>query len=270
MTADELIAYHFGKLKGVDAGADPRKRPEIYDSISYEETIPNVLKNIRYAPKNSIEGRIQRFVLSEKLIGEVERIRSIPQDKTIAAILMEDSYGGMPLQENESADGGFGPPQFQGLRSKQIGMRTVGNSQKYRDLKNGKQIKELLKRCGYDISCVEAEDERVHSLKAIDSLARNLIIGLQMYGSWDRAIQSHRGYVDQQKGIAYLTRINNWKDALGNAEAWDMAARDFEQRNGMPFERYRQLAGILANNWGLSTYRGGPEVITINSTVKAN
>lgn len=263
MTADEIIAYHFGNLKGIDPNADPAKRPAIYDSIVYREHLPNILKNVEYAPKNSIEGRIQRLVLSERLINEVERVHNIPKDNTIAAILFEESYGGIPLQENENADSGFGPSQFQGLRAKQLGMRTIGESQEYRDHKNGKQIKQLLRKCGHDISCVEKDDERVNLLKSIDGMARNLRIGHQIYGNWDEAIQSHRGYVGRPKGKAYLQRINNWKDALSQREVWKAAAEDFERRNDMTFERYRQLAGMMAGNWGLFTYRGSPEVIRV-------
>ncbi len=229
--------------------------------------LPN-FKGIKLADKNSIVGRIQRTYRWNKVTHAVEKKYNIPTG-TLSGLVMQESYGD-PLQPNGSNDGGIGLVHTQGTTAKSLGLRIYGNSHSDADHAHGMQLQDLIEECNFQLECVMKYDDRANPLKNVDSIARYMIQGYRKYGSWDAGVQWVRGpgHVNKRRGLAYLNRVNTFKDAITNEDALAIAKSDFEKRNknfdrsqigstgnGLSFEEYMTaFHKYSASQFGLQNY----------------
>ncbi len=249
-------------------------KEELENIVSEEEqttydgdSLPN-FKGVKLADKNSIVGRIQRTYRWNKVTESVEKKYNIPTG-TLSGLIMQESYGD-PLQPNGSNDGGIGLIHTQGTTAKSLGLQIYGNSQFDADHEHGMQLQDLFDTCNFKLECIMQKDERANPLKNLDSIARYMLQGQRKHNSWDAGVQWVRGpgHVNKRVGLAYLERVNAFKNAITDEDSLAVAKSDFEKRNnafdrrqigstgkGLSFEEYMSAFHEYSQkNFGLESY----------------
>ena len=99
----------------------------------------------------------------------------------------------------------------------------------------------MLERCNYDASCAQEYDDRAHPIRVLDAAARIVREGKEKHDSWDLGVEYYRGpgHVGKNRGWRYLHDVKRWRAGIQSQTELDKAARDFEERNGYPFETYK-------------------------------
>lgn len=186
-------------------------------------------RNVQIAPKDdkdfnkNLIGRIQRTQRWANIIKVAEEKAKIPKN-TIYAIIMNESYGDI-LQPNATGDGGIGLIHFQPGTARAYGLEILGHSNKQgRDLRHGKDIKEMLEDCRYDLGCAVKYDDRIHPVIIVDAIVRYLKDGYARKGNWQGAVQTIN---PGQK--SYSKKIFRYRDAIEKLKP--LAEKDFNQRN---------------------------------------
>jgi hypothetical protein len=245
-------------LAAVEMQTDLRvgvNRPEIYDYLGYTSKVNHDFSGTKLADKNSVIGRMQRTLRWKPIYEAIEKIYGLTPN-TLAGMIMEESYGD-PVQPNATSDGGLGVVHVQGTTGPDWGLDVYGNSLKDSDIKYGKTIKELIKQCDFDPTCLQQYDERVHIIKVLDTAARIVKTGKNAYENDNTSgIQFYNrpGAVGKNKTFVYSNRVENWKSNIENPEKLKEAASDFEKANGYSFDQYLKNWHEMAENWGLSAY----------------
>ncbi|MEK6963741.1 MAG: transglycosylase SLT domain-containing protein [Nanoarchaeota archaeon] len=227
--------------------------------VGYEQVVlDHNFRGVELADRNSTIGRIQRTERWRNIIETAEDKYGIPRN-TIYAVIMQESYGD-PIQPNASGDGGLGLIHFQPGTARAYGLHIAGNSRTSgADHKHGRQLRELIRDCNYDVPCILQEDDRAHPVINIDAIARYLKDGFDRKHTWDGAI----GTINPGQG-SYASRIKRWRGLIKKQRP--TAALDFGQRNRgkrdgsghtMSFNHYIDTF-LSANerNYGLAAYRG--------------
>ncbi len=227
-------------------------------AVGYKSTVPDHnFRGVDLADRNLAIGRIQRTERWRNIIETVEDRYGIPRN-TIYAVIMQESYGD-PIQPNASGDGGLGLIHFQPGTARAYGLNIVGNSHASgRDSRHGRQLRELLSECNYNLPCVLREDDRAHPVIIVDAIARYLKDGFARKGNWWGAV----GTINPGQG-SYARRISRWQGMIEKNRG--AAAQDFNQRNsgkkdgtghGMTFDHYiGTFLETNERNYGLGEYR---------------
>lgn len=231
-----------------------RNRPSYYDSLGYSNIVDYDFMGTRLADENTTIGRIQRTLRWRPIYRAVEKAHGLPED-TLAGMIMQESYGN-PMQPNAGNDGGLGITHFQGPTATQWGLQIFGNSNSSKDIKHGKQIREMLRDCNYDATCAHEYDERAHMIKTLDAAARIVRQGKEIHGSWEHGTQYYflPSGVGRNRAWRYGNSVKRWQRSIRNPVELRRAAQDFERRNDSSFDNYIGRWHETANNWGLQTY----------------
>jgi len=231
-----------------------RNRPLFYDKLGYERKVNHDFTGTKLAPKDSDIGRIQRTLRWQPIYNTIEKAYALKKD-TLAGMIIQESYGD-PVQPNAKGDGGLGLVHIQGTTAQNYGLRIYGSSKKASDFKHGKQIKQMLRKCNYDPTCIQKYDERVHFIKNLDTGARIVREGINKYGSWEYGIEYYRapGMIGRNKTWLYMHRVSEWIKKIQDKELISLAAIDFEQRNNYSFKEYIRKWHEMNTNWGLDVY----------------
>lgn len=192
----------------------------------YTEDKGIIFKNM---PKEKfhIVSRVSRCLRWKPITDAVEDRYDIPRGLLMAMMAQEWLWD--PTMPNLGGDWWLWLIHIQAINAHIFGLKTLPRStDKMRDTKHGKLIKETLSHCHYNMSKLVEKDDRFHPVMAVDCAARFLVDCRRRAGggtdSWMHALRKYSGrsYWDYCiKVIRYWAAVNN--------VTWDKFPKWFSQ-----------------------------------------
>lgn len=149
-------------------------------NVSWKELVPNdCLKHVK-APKETLEGKLERTYRWDPISTAVEE-RCELEDGLMSALIMRESYGN-PCEFNSRDDGGVGIVMLSPGIAKQYGLKTAFDSDKTgKDMEHGRKMRGLGEEHNYQFSELVKYDDRFNGQKAI------LVAGMFLRDSYNRS-----------------------------------------------------------------------------------
>lgn len=220
--------------------------------LEYKTAVREIsFAGVKLADHNTDVGRAQR-ALRFRNIAEAVGQRYGIDPLFLLGMIMQESYGD-PTQPNEIGDAGLGLIHMQPSMASAYGLDLITDSNKLRDFKQGKKIKEAIDIEDADLKDLIKYDDRFHPIKNIDAAARMLCDSFGKQGWWG-ALRRYAGR------SSYPRRVFGYAALLRSRSFLARTEQDFKKRNpNRSFHQYLSGFADMNRNYGLDEYRKLPK-----------